>query len=241
MKTSRLHPMAIETPASSILRLTLATATAAVLYLTMAPNAFAQHGGHGGGHAPSFSHGPSFSHAPSPPRASSFSRAPSASHVPFHTQHWAFDGRFDHNHFYPALGYSIRTLPAGRLDLAFGRGHYFFHAGVWYQHRGPNFVVVRPPIGIFLPILPPDYATLWVDGIPYYYANDIYYVPVPNGYQVVPAPADASIAPTSTSSGSAPDSTANISYYCKSSQSYYPAVSQCPEGWQLSRSAPQAS
>lgn len=241
MKTSRLQPIAIDTRASSRIRLTLATATAAALCVMTGPNAFAQHGGHGGGgQMPSFSSGPSFSHAPSEPRAPSFERP--ASPATFHTPHWAFDQRFDHNHFYPARGYSVRTLPAARLDLAFGPGHYFFHAGVWYQHRGPGFVVVGPPIGIFLPILPPDYATLWIGGIPYYYANDVYYAPVPNGYQVVQAPADASIAPSTTSSSAAAsDLTAGISYYCKSAQSYYPAVSQCPEGWQLSRSAPQPS
>ena len=43
------------------------------------------------------------------------------------------------------------------------------------------------PVGVFVPVLPVYYTTLWVGGAPYYYANDTYYSwnPAQNGYQVV--------------------------------------------------------
>jgi hypothetical protein len=42
-------------------------------------------------------------------------------------------------------------------------------------------------------VLPPYYSTVWFAGIPYYYANDVYYTwnPAQNGYAVVDPPANA--------------------------------------------------
>jgi hypothetical protein len=108
----------------------------------------------------------------------------------FYSPHWELDTRHGHDHYYPARGYLIPRLPPGYLDLTFGGGHFFFRSGVWYQAQGPQFVVVRPPIGIRLAVLPPSYSTIWIGGAPYYYANGIYYTPVPNAaaYVVVDPP-----------------------------------------------------
>ena len=72
--------------------------------------------------------------------------------------------------------------------MPMGGGNYFFHGGVWFRPYGPRFVVVLPPIGIVLPLLPPAYASLWIGGAPYYYANGLYYAPAPGGYAVVAPP-----------------------------------------------------
>jgi hypothetical protein len=42
-------------------------------------------------------------------------------------------------------------------------------------------------------VLPPFYSTVWVGGIPYYYADDVYYTwdPAQSGYVVVNPPAGA--------------------------------------------------
>ena len=106
-----------------------------------------------------------------------------------------FDGRYGHNHYYPARGFVYGTLPVGAVSVGYGGGNYFFHGGVWFRPYGPRYVVVQPPIGIFLPVLPADYATIWIGGIPYYYADGVYYNVAPGrGYVVVAAPpgADAS-------------------------------------------------
>ena len=56
-------------------------------------------------------------------------------------------------------------------------------------------MVVRPPLGVVVPVLPPAYATVWSAGVPYYYANDIYYVAAPEGYALAQPPLDPSVAP----------------------------------------------
>jgi hypothetical protein len=103
----------------------------------------------------------------------------------YYSPHWELDVRHHHDHYYPARGYFVPTLPPGYVDLTFGGGHFFFRSGVWFRAEGPRFVVVRPPVGIRLGILPPSYSTIWLGGVPYYYANDIYYTAVPNSSEYV--------------------------------------------------------
>jgi hypothetical protein len=62
---------------------------------------------------------------------------------------------------------------------------YHFQGGVWYRPEGRRFLVVAPPIGLFIPFLPPFYSTIWFGGIPYYYANEVYYTQTVGGYAVV--------------------------------------------------------
>jgi len=102
-----------------------------------------------------------------------------------------FDGRFNHNHYYAPRGAYIGAMP-GRPYPLYG-GRYYYSGGVWYAPRGPGFVVVGAPVGVFVPLLPPFYTTVWIGGAPYYYANDTYYTwdAAQNGYQVVQPPADA--------------------------------------------------
>jgi hypothetical protein len=170
-------------------------------------------------------------------------------HEPYRTPHFQFDDRFHHDHFYPALGYSVGVLPPGNLALGFRGGRYFFHGGVWYQPVGAGFAVVRPPFGIVVPVLPPAYATVWAGGVPYYYANDIYYASAPGGYAVVPPPPDPTVAPPPVAAAPAPLQASRAQtqvipgpagnwYYCDSAKSYYPNVSQCPEGWRAVPATP---
>ena len=100
-----------------------------------------------------------------------------------------FDARYGHNHYYPSRGFVYGTLPVGAVSVGFGGGNYFFHGGVWFRPYSGRYIVVQPPLGIFLPVLPSDYATLWVAGVPYYYADSVYYNVAPGrGYVVVAAP-----------------------------------------------------
>ncbi len=104
------------------------------------------------------------------------------------------DARFGHEHYYPSRGYVVRDLPRERVVV--GGGRYFYSGGVWYAPRGPRFVVVGPPIGVYVPVLPAFYTTVWFGGIPYYYANDTYYqwAPTQSQYEVVTPPGDDSAA-----------------------------------------------
>jgi hypothetical protein len=53
--------------------------------------------------------------------------------------------------------------------------------------------VVAPPPGLVISVLPPYYSTVWFGGVPYYYADNVYYSwqPDQNGYAVVDPPDNA--------------------------------------------------
>ena len=98
------------------------------------------------------------------------------------------DSRYHHDRSYPARGQAIRALPRDHRVVVHGGSRYYFSGGVWYRPQGPRFSVIMPPIGLFVPFLPPYYATIWLGGIPYYYANEVYYAHQGNGYVIVEPP-----------------------------------------------------
>jgi len=127
--------------------------------------------------------------------------------TPMHApEHQHLDARFAHNHYYYDRGYAVHTPPDGGLsNLHAPNGErYYFHEGNWYHWQGGwdqswhwqrwwhgGWVISAPPNGVFLPLLPPHYTTIWWGGTTYYYANDGYYIwdTGRNQYQVVAPPA----------------------------------------------------
>lgn len=103
---------------------------------------------------------------------------------------YRLDRRYDHDRYYPRPGHSIIKLPPRHYVVPYHDDRYYFYGGIWYRPYGSRFIVVSPPIGIVVPILPAFYTTIWVGGIPYYYANDVYYVwdPARDGYVVTNPP-----------------------------------------------------
>jgi hypothetical protein len=125
----------------------------------------------------------------------------------------AFDGRgqvldqrYNHGHYYPPVGSARASLPGEYRPYFHGHDRYYFNGGVWYAPRGPGFVVVLPPPGLIVSVLPPYYSTVWIGGVPYYYADNVYYTwqPDQNAYAVVdpPAGADAPSDPPDSPQGS---------------------------------------
>jgi len=119
----------------------------------------------------------------------------------------------------------VRSLPRGYRTYHYHGGSYYYMHGIWYRHSGVSFVVVAPPLGIVVPILPPYYTTVWVGGIPYYYAGGIYYVwrPAMQGYVVSEAPAESNVETEQVDSGQfyvypkqgqSPDQQAQDRYEC---------------------------
>jgi len=110
--------------------------------------------------------------------------------------HDRFDGRFvlderHHNdHYYPAPGGYAPVLPRGAIGINYRNDQFFFHGGVWFRPYGGRYRVVVPPIGIVVSVLPPTYVTLRIGGMPYYYANGVYYTAAlaGPGYVVVAQP-----------------------------------------------------
>lgn len=73
-------------------------------------------------------------------------------------------------------GQTVRELPHGAYSVPFRGESYFYRGGEWYRPYGSNFRVIAPPLGAVVPVLPGLYATFWFGGIPYYFANDAYYL-----------------------------------------------------------------
>lgn len=69
----------------------------------------------------------------------------------------------------------------------YGRGYYGYGYRPHYYY-GPYWNVAVAPI--IVSTLPFGYTTVWVEGNPYYYYNNVYYERVPNGYRALPAPPD---------------------------------------------------
>jgi hypothetical protein len=107
---------------------------------------------------------------------------------------YVLDNRYDHGHYYPSRGAVFHSLPEGYRAFTWRDGsRFYFYGGVWYAPGPGGFLVTRPPIGLFVPVLPPFYTTLWFGGVPYYYANDVYYGwdAAQNGYVVENPPPGA--------------------------------------------------
>ncbi len=103
----------------------------------------------------------------------------------------AFEHLDSHDRNYPPRGHVVRELPRDAYASRWHGSTYYFHSGVWYRPARSQWIVVAPPIGLVVPLLPPFYSTIWINGAPYYYANDVYYAwrPALRGYAVVEPPA----------------------------------------------------
>ncbi len=127
------------------------------------------------------------------------------------------DPHHSHNHVYPDRGAIFRDLPRRAVTVNYAGVSYRFADGIWFEPRGPAFIVVAPPIGLMVPSLPGSATTIQEHGETYLYANDVYYRPRPDlgGYEVVNDPAEAAAttqdtapsaltAPASASAAAAP-------------------------------------
>ena len=103
------------------------------------------------------------------------------------------DRRFGHHHEYPDRGAVVRDLPQGAIVVNYAGLPYRFAGGVWYEPRGPAYIVVAPPIGLIVPALPAFATSIESSGKTYLYANEVFYAPRPDlgGYEVVNDPVDA--------------------------------------------------
>jgi len=154
--------------------------------------------------APASSPAPAQPTAPAPPSGSQ----PQAAQT--QPQHWNQeeldsygkhnDTRHGHDRVYPDRGAVIRSVPHGATVVNYAGVTYRFFEGVWFEPRGPAFIVVAPPIGLIVPSVP-AYATPVANGAEtYLYANEAYYRARPElgGYEVVNDPV---VAAPSTGSG----------------------------------------
>jgi hypothetical protein len=100
-------------------------------------------------------------------------------------------GRHDHYfryHDHPHFGVHVSLLPHSFFTFSLGGRGYYYADGLYYNHLGPDYVVVTPPIGAVVSTIPPDYQQVLINGMTYYTDNGVYYVYTRYGYQVVPQP-----------------------------------------------------
>jgi hypothetical protein len=102
------------------------------------------------------------------------------------------DPHHGHNHVYPDRGSIFRDLPRRAVTVNYAGVSYRFADGVWFEPRGPAFIVVAPPIGLMVPSLPGSATTIQEHGETYLYANDVYYRARPDlgDYEVVNDPVE---------------------------------------------------
>jgi hypothetical protein len=133
-----------------------------------------------------------------------------------------FDARYNHGRYYPAPGTIRPDLPVGYHPYFHGSDRFFFAGGVWYAPRGPGFVVVAPPVGLVIGVLPAYYSTVWFAGVPYYYADNVYYTQAPDqsGYVVADPPpnADQPAPPPDAAPANAPSPQMDLIIYPKNGQ-----------------------
>src|SRR5581483_903366 len=103
-----------------------------------------------------------------------------------------YDRRLGHDHVYPDRGAVFRDVPRGATVVNYAGLSLRFYNGIWFEPRGPAFIVVMPPVGLVVPALPSFSTPFESGGQEYLYANDVYYLARPDlgGYQVVNDPAD---------------------------------------------------
>ncbi|MDI6741447.1 MAG: hypothetical protein QMD11_01815 [Smithella sp.] len=119
------------------------------------------------------------------------SREQTVKRSPAPQQKTSADSRYRPNRSYPSRGQAVRSLPRDHRVVIHGQSRYYAAHGSWYRPYRGRYVVVAPPIGLFVSFLPFAYTTIWFRGMPYYYANDTYYTGTGGGYVVVePPPAD---------------------------------------------------
>jgi hypothetical protein len=113
------------------------------------------------------------------------------------------DTRHGHDQMYPDRGAVLRDLPRGASVYNYAGSSYWFADGIWFEPRGPAFVVIAPPIGLVVASLPSSATAVVSAGRPYLYANDIYYRPRPDlgGYEVVNDPVEPASEPTAPGTG----------------------------------------
>lgn len=87
-----------------------------------------------------------------------------------------------HRGGYRHAGYRPHVYSSVWFGPSWGYGPGWFDP--WYASIG----YWRHGIGVVIPVLPLGYTRIWVNGDPYYYADDTYYVRAPGGYRIVERP-----------------------------------------------------
>ena len=99
------------------------------------------------------------------------------------------DRHFYRWHDHPRYGIHLHVLPAGYLTVRVGLHRYYYYDGLYYNYAGGEYIIVSPPIGAYVSVIPSDFQPVIMNGRTYYTDNGVYYILTRHhGYKVVVAP-----------------------------------------------------
>ena len=99
------------------------------------------------------------------------------------------DHHFYRYHDHPHYGLHLHFLPDGYFTVWAGGARYYYYDGLYYTYAGGDYVLVNPPMGAYVSVIPSDFQPVIINGITYYTDSGVYYILTRHhGYQVVAAP-----------------------------------------------------
>ena len=75
-------------------------------------------------------------------------------------------GGWGRGHEWHDHGYVVRRLPPGHTTIVVSGRDYLYGRGIFYRYSPAGYIVVDPPVGAVVPVLPPDCTTLVVKQTP---------------------------------------------------------------------------
>lgn len=123
----------------------------------------------------------------------------------------------------------ITVVPTGYRVVNYGGSSYRYYRGVYYRPYNNSFMVVAPPIGLFINIMPYGYSRITVNNYPYYYYNGTYYQYRNSNYYVVSPPEGAVV--ESLPEGYQTLTIDGETYYTVDGAQYKPVVQDNGEIW----------
>ncbi|WP_338873340.1 DUF6515 family protein [Spirosoma sp. SC4-14] len=86
----------------------------------------------------------------------------------------------------------VRVAPRNTTVVVHRGVSYRYDGRVYYRPHRRGYVVVTPPVGLQVRMLPAGYTSVVVGGRPYFYFGGVYYIQrQPSVYEVVEIPKDA--------------------------------------------------
>jgi hypothetical protein len=95
-------------------------------------------------------------------------------------------------HHHPQPGEYVSFLPRNYCKVVHNGMRYYIANGIWLRPYGARFVVVSPPTGFVVPLLPSNSEMVQINGYPLYYSDEVYYIRVPNGFKILKSPSNFS-------------------------------------------------
>ncbi|NDY91322.1 DUF6515 family protein [Ideonella livida] len=96
--------------------------------------------------------------------------------------------RMDDPRHGPGLGQVVRHPPPGAFVAPWRGVDYRHFDGIWYRPGPHGWVVVSPPVGVWVSGLPPWAVTVVIGGFLYWRVDSVYYRARDGGYEVVTSP-----------------------------------------------------